>query len=354
MNKINSFFSIKTQFENLGDALINRELLSLASMNSNVILDLSRCEREFAQTLTNNFAGSFEEKFGFLNLLKTMIWKRFRRERCFYFLSPGGYFGEITFRTLPSKIFSTVLLFLMWMIGVKVLMVGVSVERMSAGSLILFKIRRKFIHKILVRDSLSEQYLLDRGIKVDGLIPDLAFNLYRKPAEYGEGLCKKLFFSFRTDQSSEILPRLTDLIEACNHRLPIDVDFVFYSQVERDSEGMKNLFQEWKLKASRQVDFQQANQGIDSAISVFNENSWVISNRLHVLLVAGSQGAAILPVIDGKHNEKIKGLFDDINIKPLNVNDVDKVISERRCSSVYIAGHKLSGQLSQVFSEIYE
>ena len=46
-----SFFSPKTQFENVGDALINREMIELASLNSKVILDLSRCPADFNETL---------------------------------------------------------------------------------------------------------------------------------------------------------------------------------------------------------------------------------------------------------------------------------------------------------------
>ena len=50
-----TFFSPKTQFENVGDALINRELIRLASDNSSVVLDVSRCPLDFVEDLSVNF-----------------------------------------------------------------------------------------------------------------------------------------------------------------------------------------------------------------------------------------------------------------------------------------------------------
>ena len=100
----NSFFSINTQFENVGDALINREMIRLAALKSKVYVDFSRCPDGFSETSCGTSNHSFSKvKFGFLGICLKLIFKRCVREECYYFLSPGGYFGEVQGIGLISK-----------------------------------------------------------------------------------------------------------------------------------------------------------------------------------------------------------------------------------------------------------
>jgi polysaccharide pyruvyl transferase WcaK-like protein len=307
-----SFFSINTQFENVGDALINREMIQLAKLNSDVFLDLSRCPADFISTLglTKDDAVSVVDG-GFLALCVGMMKKRLAGEECYYFLSPGGYFGEVKGLELLSKYVTTFILFLISMIGVKVCHVGVSYERLGSNFSFITKLRSKFLHRHIVRDEITAKYLTEEKIKFDFVGADLAFNLFENDTA-GNG--KEVFVSFRCDQNPRQFELAKQLITKLNKQLPPDIKMVFYSQVERDSAYMQQLYAYCNQdnKVRRNCEYISVLGDIEKSLDTLKRARYVISNRLHVLLMASSEGALLLPCILDGYNKKIEGIMGGV------------------------------------------
>jgi polysaccharide pyruvyl transferase WcaK-like protein len=307
-----SFFSPKTQFENLGDALINAELIKLIANNSKLIVDSSRSTSDFFDSLDVTDSKIETMNSGFISFLLKMIkYKLFDKEDCYYFLSPGGYVGELTYIQFIQQILNNVMLVFIKFCGVKLCLVGVSYERLGERYAKIMRFRAKYLYSHLVRDSVTQNYMNKLDIKITGISPDLAFNIFEKKVIKNQD-SNIIVFSFRIDQDIKQF----DLVK--NFVLNIEREFLdkstlyFYSQVERDVAGMERLLGELssdlKLTNAKII---SANNLAES-INVFKDAKIVISNRLHVLLLAASQKCKIYPCYHEGFNQKLVGLFSDI------------------------------------------
>src|SRR5699024_9929561 len=112
-------------FENIGDLWLYRELLRLISARSDLVLNLSRCPPEFIANLDLQLiAPSATITAGTRDFLLTLLNHRFSRRRVFYFLSPGGYHGDISVSKSITAWLRTLLLAILTLIGVKVCLTG--------------------------------------------------------------------------------------------------------------------------------------------------------------------------------------------------------------------------------------
>ena len=132
--------------------------------------------------------------------LLLLIFKRVSsRSAIYYFLSPGGYFGELSTIGMLSQLINNAIIIFLNLLGVKVVLVGVSYERLGPKYSKIMRIRSKFLHKHFVRDKQSYDYLCSLKVHCSGIMPDLAFNL--KPLSYPVVHSKNsILFSFRSDQ----------------------------------------------------------------------------------------------------------------------------------------------------------
>lgn len=86
-------------------------------------------------------------------------------------------------------------------------------------------------------------------------------------------------------------------------------------QVARDLPGMEALRRrllEAGFAPGPVVDLHDDPEG---CLAYFREVSLVVSNRLHVLLMAASQGARILAVTDGPGGAKLEGILGDLGLQ---------------------------------------
>ncbi|EDM67456.1 MAG: polysaccharide pyruvyl transferase family protein [Moritella sp.] len=318
-----SFFSLKTQFENVGDALINREMINLASEHSDIYLDLTRCPKDFCDTL--NVCNENEIniiRFGFAHLFIMMLSKRLKGHECYYFLSPGGYFGEVYGGEHIKRWINTLVLFILSLFGIKICHVGVSYERLGKKFSRLIRVRNKFIHAHVVRDKKSRDYLQCLDIHVTDVSPDLAFNIFNDDlvTDTRNDFC----FSYRTDQDHEQLELAKTIINQFDLTADENATFYFYVQVERDREGMKSLYEYFSRKSSRNCKYIEVIGSIDESLMFFNKISYVISNRLHVLLMSGSQHCYLISNTYKDFNNKIVGIIEQLSGKPTDLYDMSK------------------------------
>ncbi|UJF17138.1 polysaccharide pyruvyl transferase family protein [Vibrio sp. SS-MA-C1-2] len=304
----NSYFSFGTQFENVGDTLINKNLLDLVSNNSDCYADFSRCP----QTFKNEFSDSnYTDVNGYLSLCIQILKARMSGKKCNFFFSPGGYIGELSNAKFFNKIILTLSYLFLLLIGVNFICLGVSYESLGKKNRFFIKLRSKLSKFNYVRDKKTYDYCIDNNISVTEVKPDLAY--YYDDIQSSKET-QDLLFSFRVDQSeklkAEILEQVTGFLADKKER-----NVVFYSQVERDAPFMKECSEHFS-QLGYNCQHVDKSTSLKETLAYFTENQFnVISNRLHVLLVSTLRGSKIIPVSDGVNNNKIEGLFKDANVK---------------------------------------
>ena len=371
VNRPISFVKVATQYENVGDCLINRELLRLLAERSDVYLDTQQCPAEFAAQLHAVLEHSGQNHTILRGSFYASILNARRRQReCFWFLIPGGISGNGKQKTTLQSWITDLPLKINHALGVKICQVGASFENMSQQHLDLWRQRRKFFSVFSPRDSLSAEYLTAHGIPCDPCIPDLAFNIFpdipthqsnsqssRTTPDAQQSAC----FSFRTDQSPQQQSYIcTQLLSLCEKIGP-KVQWKPVSQVHRDLPGMLAIRNEMLQSKYEVAPVLDLHQDIGTCLSFYRNVSFVVSNRLHVLLMAASQGARIL-ALTGAHSgdrssgAKLRGLLKDVGLEQAildqDIANASNFSTHHQPGFVVSASH-LRFRLRQAFDSLF-
>lgn len=309
-----AFLSIKTQFENVGDALINRELVRILAARMPVTVDLSRCPPSFARTLgLDEIDNVAVAPGGFPGLLAGIVTALIRGERCYYFLLPGGLGGEKSKGQLLAAHAYARLLGLLKLLGVRIVHAGISYDHLGPNYRALIATRARHLFSHAVRDRISFEYLEGLGIRVDTVVPDLALNLFsnHREATGTERAC--IAFSFRADKYRDRRPEIEALVARVAAMHP-RARLKFVSQVERDDALMRELCTQLAARADRDCVFVACSRDIETCQAAYRDCAEIYSNRLHALIIAMHSGCAPVPVIDWRHDVKIAGVFESIGM----------------------------------------
>lgn len=306
--------SVKTQFDNLGDALINRELCRLAAARVRTYVDFSRAPVEFERAMRVAGQQNLQtlRRFGYVRLLALMTRFRLSGTKCYFFLNPGGLGGKRkSLRSLLSALAYNCVLSVLRLFGVRICHVGISFDEMDRAERFSVSWRRRLLHAFAVRDRMSEAYLHRIGIEVDEIVPDLSFNLYETDAA-NDSPRASIAFSFRFDGKSDeadIVHAVRTIIED----LGSGYTYVFVVQVARDEAGMRRLAATCSgegITTRVLVCFDD----IDALSSHYRQCSAVYSNRLHALLLATYSGASPYALLSPGAQPKIEGMFSDLGL----------------------------------------
>lgn len=303
-----TYMNVKTQFENVGDALIIRELLSLISARSELVVVTSRCPKVFRTAIgIDRLENGKASEAGFLSIVLSMIGDRLRGKRSYYFLIPGGINGERTFKQyIVGQLNNVALVFLKWL-GVRVCQLGISYERLGPRHVSLLRARTRLLHRALVRDEISLGYAHNLNIRADGVVPDLAFNL--RPFTMQTGERDAVFFSFRADKLAAGRGHVTNAVVRICSFVPADKRLVFMAQVERDRDFALALKSAVEDRLGRVGEYVEEYSSIEACRATFSQGTHLFSNRLHALLLALGSGVKPVPVIDRSIDAKIDGTF---------------------------------------------
>ncbi len=331
-HRIVSFFNINTQFDNVGDALINRELVKLASNHGPVVVNLSNCPPRFRETLRLEGLPNVTLVDGSFALFSKLFKHRMGGGIPIFLLKPGGYFGGLGSSFLFKAI--AVLLFqsLLALFGTKICQIGISYERLSRFHSLFLRIRRPLLHALYVRDEKSFNYAKRLGLKPDGIKPDLAFNIYEQAVESSSSV-KNIALSFRTDQYPQQIDQIAILVKwLVNSLNKYGLEqIVFVAQVKRDQQPADQLSgmieKEFGVKAPVVVCF----DSIGDCEQAYATCDLIISNRLHSLLIGGSRCSKLLGCVSENANEKIMGLFDTLNLTDhlVDIGNFDEALADK-------------------------
>lgn len=153
------------------------------------------------------------------------------------------------------------------------------------------------------------------GLKLDGILPDLAFNIFDKGEATAPNDGSTTAFSFRVDKSPAGRARLEAItLEICR-RLKPGSSVLFVVQVQRDLDVMQDLLKQAEDLGHLKCRLLVSYDDIEKCREAYKDCKTIISNRLHALMLGMSSGAVPIALVDRKHDVKIIGLFESIGLK---------------------------------------
>ena len=300
-----TFINLDTQYENVGDALINRELLRLVEPHSEqLVVRVGGTPDSFRQNLELEREGVLQVD-GLAGFLWRMVLARLRRRPVYWFLMPGGFHGECTGFYQLQLWRHNLLIALMRLIGVRVCQIGVSYERLGPNYLRMLRFRQRLAYAHRVRDAESLAYLQANAVPCDGVSPDLSFNLFDH-APTADGPIRTVCFSFRTDQYAGQFDDALRFAQEVRAALGDGVRYRVFAQVERDIAPGKRLAAEF---GGTELAFDAAPGDIETCLRYYDGVDLVVTNRMHVLLMGASRCGRFIAGPLGRTNRKIYGLL---------------------------------------------
>ncbi|HSG37004.1 MAG TPA: polysaccharide pyruvyl transferase family protein [Paracoccaceae bacterium] len=302
------FLRVKTQFGNLGDALINRELIRLLASHGQLVINLAGAPPTFRAWIDDGIPAS-AIRTATVGYWLRLIWALLRRPiggaDCWVVLNPGGYVGEVGRIAMVGKLLGAFRLQLLRCFGCNTMLVGVSYERLGPRLLRSLRAQSRALDVHAPRDSRTAAYCDANEIPYTNALPDLAFALPR--LSRNEQTETRALASFRQQPGLDPVGALRDLVPA-----GFGLDFAW--QVASDSSYQTRLCEEW-IGMGNRTSILGLDLSIESARQAYGRYDIVYSNRLHVLLLAMSAGAYAVPVLAPGQGEKIRGVFADLGLE---------------------------------------
>lgn len=300
------YVSLDTQFENLGDEVINALLLRETARRARLRIFTGKAPDWYRANIASWLpAGAPQAEFlrgrarGLLRLLLGSL------------LPPGSVMllscGDVT-RARPNRKRDRAMGLLSRLPFLEIAQIGAS--RLQAGRSEQAWLQRAADRsgKITVRDGYSLQALQAAGIRA-GIVPDLAFLLDFAPSGRGG----KALFMFRDPGTGAeaFAEHLAPLVAQARE---MGLDPVFGWQVARDEACNRRLA---ALTGAGILPLPGSCEGrLDAALEAYGEAAVIVSNRLHGLLIAASRGAIPVPLLNSGE-QKIRGVFEQAGLAPL-------------------------------------
>lgn len=321
------YYSGYTQFENTGDLLINKTLLDIVSSNGSIVVNDKNMPIDYKNALLNDINNivkfselAIEKSFTkviFLALFKNFI---FRNKEIFILENPGHHMSKLI---KPGKNQYKELLIknIQKKLNCKILKIGVTLGPYSNSMGVFSSIISKFYYSILVRDFKTLDLANNFNFKNVSYIPDLAW------AYNHEKFIEKTAISI--PQTKYFVISFRDAMEGKVR------DFEYYNQLQNSIEQILITNSEYKIVLSYQVEFDRIVckdlfalfgtkyditfidkcLSISDAMYLYSKSEMVISNRLHVLLLAIKAGTLPIAITNVDKHFKLVSMFYDENVK---------------------------------------
>lgn len=327
------FFCAKTQYQNLGDVIINREVLRLLEGYGDIHLDEGGMPRAYLDKLCAiKIARRYSFQFGFMAQLLLLAIKRLfnpRLPRIYYVLNPGGFtgMGADNWKAVAKQFTLIFIYMILFALGVRIIRLGASYDNLSPLKVWLERIKSNFMYANTLRDQEALHYASQIGLKKICFFPDMAFMLQPNRTQltvHPANQAPYVVLSMRSGEKDQSYDQ--KLTKALQVLFADDgaVCKVFTSQVFFDINWNATLAGSLNVDGVKVVlDYNDE----DQLFPIYREAVAVYSNRLHVLLFAMRQGVPAYPVVDLEKNVKITGIYQDLGLGSMliNINDTDHI-----------------------------
>lgn len=305
------YFSLDTQFENLGDEVINGLLLRELGRRQKLKVLIGKAPDWYLANISEavrSLGGNVE-----------FIADRNRYMRDFVLgslLQPGNIMllscGDVS-TSKPNYMRSRVMSVLTRLPFLQIAQVGASRLKLADADRGWLVRAARNGGLITVRDEYSLQTLEQAGINAR-LLPDLAFLLeYRRPATP----TKALFMFRETDADRDKFTAL--LATMVTKALGLGLEPVFGWQVQRDEPFNRALAEQ--MGADLLMLPTSGEGRLAPTLQIYDDVAVIVSNRLHALLLAASRGALPIPMLR-ESEYKVRGVFEHAGLASLLLSDI--------------------------------
>lgn len=308
-----SFISLRTQYENLGDEVINALLVRELSARMPVVALTSGVPgwylESFRKHLPSGAAVSFEPSSAqfYFRLATAGL-----SERSYLFLSPGDTTSRSTRFTPRDRMMRA----LVALPQLRLANVGASFSALGAPRADIFAASLRRSAPLTVRDLRSRAQAASEGVTLP-VVPDLAYLLGRETSGRGDKALISLRQVKSTSYSQDIFVRVVDLVRHAG------LEPVVSWQVGRDRDYCQDMARSLGISF---IDFGAERPTLSQMAELYRQCRLVVSNRLHVLLIAAAYGAAAFPLLDGDET-KVRGIFETAGLDDLII-DTDARLEE--------------------------
>ncbi len=317
--KTQVYYDAIAQYMNTGDQLIIRNLLNQTRPYGEIIVNDLTTPAWFIDVICDpvdiRFSNISSNRF-YSGIFKRLLKQKISGEhiRSFILLSPG-HFSRRGLK-LATSIFKLYLrLIVLRCLGCKVIRVGFSIGPFDALNGWMESITTWVYAFYGVRDFTSATLAKRYHFSHLNYIPDMAWSFVPAknltPCKYNN----YVVISFRSnaygaehssDYLQTIAEKLHHLISSCKLA---NCKLIISYQVESDRLASLYLFNH--LKADFDTELLDKLLTIEDASSLYASSYCVISNRLHVLLLASQNKTLAIPYVNSEDNIKITSIFND-------------------------------------------
>ena len=275
--------SLRTQYDNLGDEIINAILLKELAQRMPVLALGHAVPDWYLANLRNHLGSAWKSVVCHgdrATFISKLLRKGLERARHWLFTACGDVGGTASHYRRDGM-----LAMMTALPSLRLASVGASCANLSASKAALLRQASRRGAVIGVRDTASAAILSTRGIEAT-LVPDLAFKLpwAMRPE------ARQAIFSFREVAEQDRAALLRELAGVVTSVRRAGLRPVMTWQVARDEPFCKNLAGALAIPF---IDCLGSNEGrFHRALAFYDEAALAVSNRLHVLLIAAARGAA--------------------------------------------------------------
>lgn len=346
-----SIIIIASQYDNLGDLIINKCLAEEVAKYDEVYLELKNVPQYFKEQLQINerindlstLSGySLKGPSLFLFMLKNTI--KFN----FLFKSPGPFGNISNFKNLANSIGILAIYNYFKNRKSRPQIIGNDLIISSKIDKLIFKLFSKTVDEVRVRSLHNIELLANNGITNVKYLPDLCFLIHDKIILNPQDQRNKVGISFREIKDKFNLEATLNSIEIYIN-LFISKGYIieFFYQVKRDKIFNKYIFE--RFNKYREVTFNNTILTIEK-ITNYQRYFSVLSNRLHVLLMAQLHGSIPIAVInDNVKTNKIKRVFESIGLPEL----VFPFLEEQSIEYIYKNSRQYLKKIAKVNKQEY-
>ena len=358
--KARIFISLRTQFSNMGDLLINYLLLGELIEQGDVYVDASGVPDWYLELVIDGANENVKvlSRYSFMaKMLAFLIFKP-KKNDVYLMLKPGGYMAISSWKMLAIRLMQGVWLKVITFLGGTVVRAPSSQQNSSGISKVVDKFRLSNIAYQMIRDEVSVAEVNSMNLKCISSF-DMASLLFTDKNEEGmfdvkidpRLIRKSVTFSFREREGlasfdwRAVAGLMPDLGYSCH----------FVSQVFGDNKFNLALS---KLIDCHYVEYTGSRASISEVMGVYSGTKFIVSNRLHVLMAAASVGATPIAVIsesDVKVSSYMKVIGCRENVIYIEAMTLDRlsqvlnVASNCNLTTLGMQGDKLKKQISKVF-----
>lgn len=324
--KTRIFFQPATQIHNAGDQLINLATLNAIRRHGEIVINDLRTPAWFIEGIGSTGDRRFSEfaptRF-YLNLVRLLLKQRFSGERLQnVLLLPPGHVSRKGLRPAWGAFMWFVKLLLLRILGCRVVWAGFSIGPFDRANGWVESFGTRCLSYYGLRD--TESLALAKRFHFSGAryFPDLAWSFIPRQRCSPAPTEGPVVVSFRSNaygvvHSSAYLAPIRDrLCQLLNSASLAGKRVVVAFQVQSDEEASRELCDHLRTQGI-QAELSESRLSIDGAASLYAGACCVISNRLHVLLLAAQSGTLPIPLADMKDNVKITSILKDNSLSDI-------------------------------------